>query len=79
MAGHKETIDCLKTQTAQGKLDTELKSDDFNKELFCTSSCGGILKAHRGTNKKQSSEIRGRIPNARSKVAMGKFYSSYLS
>lgn len=45
VVGHKETLDCLKTQTAQGKLRTELKNEVSDKARLCTSRCGGILKA----------------------------------
>lgn len=46
MVGRKESIHCLKTQTAQGKLHIELKNELCDKALLCTSRGGGILKAH---------------------------------
>lgn len=67
MAGHKEALDCLKTQTAQGKMQTELKNEVFHKALLCTSRGGGILKAclllhqSNGVEQKASSEVRSSL------------------
>lgn len=64
VVGHKETLDCLKTQTAQGKLHSELKNEVFHKALLCTSRGGGILKAclllhqSNGVEQEASSAIR---------------------
>lgn len=72
LVGHKETLDCLKTQTAQGKLHTELKSEVFDKALLCISRRGGILKACCCCSKANVMEqeavfrVRSRVPNARS-------------
>lgn len=78
--GPKETLGCLKTQTAQGKLHTELKNGVLDKALLCTSRGGGILKAwllpHRsnGVEQEASSDIRSSVPSAGSSHC-----SSYLS
>lgn len=76
--GHKETLDCLKTQTAQGKLHKELKNEVFDKALLCTSRGRGILKAclllhqSNGVEQEASSEIRSRVPSAGSSHCGGK-------